>query len=172
MTPRQAEIVAAVERYGSIKGAARALGLHHSTVKEHIQRANRDPAVNEAMQAVGTGLVPTGMWIKHPPKEDAPGYSVYLRPQEEAPEDVAERIRAALEGITPAEPVQVPAQVMADLCSVYPIADAHIGMMACSPPPARIVGGRAWSVARLGDRLSSHQSPVGAVMRLSCCSRG
>lgn len=132
MTPRQAEIVAAVERYGSIKGAARALGLHHSTVKEHIQRANRDPAVSEAMQAVGTGLVPTGMWIKHPPKEDAPGYSVYLRPQEEAPEDVAERIRAALEGITPAEPVQVPAQVMADLCSVYCLMDAHVGMLAWS----------------------------------------
>ena len=127
MTPRQAEIRAAVQEHGSIRAAARALGLHRATIQEALYGRNRDPAVSGAMQAVGTELVPSGMWIKHPPKEDAPGYSVYLRPQEDAPEDVAERIKAALEGMTPAEPVQVSAQVMADLCSVFPLMDAHVG---------------------------------------------
>lgn len=83
MTPRQAEIVAAVERYGSIKGAARALGLHHTTVKEHYDKATRDPAIHGAMQAVGTGLVPSVAWIKTKPTDDAPGFSVMLRPQED-----------------------------------------------------------------------------------------
>ena len=46
------------------------------------------------------------------------------------PADMAATIRDAFDGMTPAEPVIAPAQVMADLCSLYPLMDAHIGMHA------------------------------------------
>ena len=149
-TPRQLEAIEALRQHGSAEKAAQSMGLSRQglsgllinaklTAEEKAQlykgaalsvaRA-RDPAVDDAMKAVGTGIVPNGMWIKQKPTDDAPGYSVYIKPQEQAPEDVAERIRAALEGMAPAEPVQVPAQVDDDLLTIYPIADAHIGMMA------------------------------------------
>jgi len=44
--------------------------------------------------------------------------------------DVLERIAAAFSGITSAAPVVAPESVMADLCTVYPLMDAHIGMHA------------------------------------------
>lgn len=149
-TPRQLEAIEALRQHGSAEKAAQSMGLSRQglsgllinaklTAEEKAQlyrgaalsvsRA-RDPAVDDAMKAVGTGIVPNGMWIKQKPTDDAPGYSVYLKPQEVAPEDVAERIRAALEGMAPAEPVQVPAQVNDDLLTIIPVADLHVGLMA------------------------------------------
>jgi hypothetical protein len=146
-TPRQLEAIEALRKYGSVNAAADALNLTRSGLSGVLRNARltpeekaelytgtalnvsraRDPAVDQAMAAVNTGLVPSVTWIKTKPTDDAPGYSVMLRPQEVTPEEVAEAIRAALEGMEPAEPVQVPAQVMEDLCSVYPLMDAHVG---------------------------------------------
>lgn len=149
-TPRQLEAIEALRQHGSAEKAAQSMGLSRQglsgllinaklTAEEKAQlykgaalsvaRA-RDPAVDDAMKAVGTGIVPNGMWIKQKPTDDAPGYSVYLKPQEQAPEDVAERIKSALEGMAPADPVSPPDHHDADLLTIYPIADAHIGMMA------------------------------------------
>lgn len=75
-------------------------------------------------------MVPALAWAKIPPKDGEIGYSVMLRPDPEPPEAIAERIREALEGIEPAQPVLPPESVMDDLCAVYPLMDAHIGMMA------------------------------------------
>jgi hypothetical protein len=119
---------------GSIASAARELGCRPGTLSEWTRSSlgvnnSRDLAVQTAMDAVGTGLVPHSMWTKVPPKDGEPGFSVYHK-IEQPPEDVAERIRAALEGLTPAEPVIAPESVMADLCAVYPLMDAHVGMQA------------------------------------------
>lgn len=46
------------------------------------------------------------------------------------PETVAERMRAVLEGMAPAKTIAAPTHCDADLLTVYPIADAHIGMRA------------------------------------------
>lgn len=129
MTPRQAEAKEAVELHGSYKAAARAMGIHPTTVKELYEKATRDPAVNEAMDAVGTGLVPSVAWIKTKPTDNAPGYSVMLRPQID-PASLADEIKAALIDLPPADPVSPPEHHDADLLTIYPIADAHIGMMA------------------------------------------
>jgi DNA repair exonuclease SbcCD nuclease subunit len=82
------------------------------------------------MAAVGTNLTPSLAWVKVPAKDDEPGYSVMLRPDAQPPEAVAERIREALEGMVPAEPVVAPENVMADLCAFYMLMDAHVGMLA------------------------------------------
>ncbi len=119
---------------GSIASAARELGCKPGTLSEWTRSSqgvsnSRDLAVQTAMDAVGTGLVPHSMWTIVRPKDGEPGFSVYHK-IEQPPEDVAERIRAALEGLTPAEPVIAPESVMADLCAVYPLMDAHVGMQA------------------------------------------
>lgn len=129
MTPKQREALDAYEKHGSVRAAARALGLHHTTVKEHVEKARRDPAVNRAMEAVNTGLTPSVTWIKTKPTDDAPGFSVMLRPQVD-PSVLADEIRAALVDMPPADPVTPPDHSDDDLLTIYPIADAHIGMMA------------------------------------------
>ena len=114
----------------TLAAAAIELGLNPSTLSMWWRDNSRDKAVQTAMDAVGTGLVPHSMWTKVPPKDGEPGFSVYHKIEQDAPEDLAERVRAALEGLTPAEPVIPPESVMADLCAFYPLMDAHVGMRA------------------------------------------
>jgi len=140
MTPRQQEAVEAVKRLGNVTAAAKEIGINRRDLQRMLNRAGYDaetraqycvdPAIANSMAAVGTNLTPSLAWVKVPAKDDEPGYSVMLRPDGEPPEAVAERIRAALEGMVPAEPVVAPETVMADLCAVYPLMDAHVGMMA------------------------------------------
>lgn len=128
MTPAQKEAVEALQQAGSKNGAARALGISRTALRDRLR--NIDPAVLSGMQAIGTDLVPSTLWVKTPATETEPAYSVMLRPAQEAPEDVAERIRAALADLPPCEPVAPPDTHDDDLMTIYPIADAHIGMMA------------------------------------------
>lgn len=112
---------------------ADALGIEWKCVDRYIKcglkaRA-QDPAIAAGMEAIGTTLVPTGMWVKTGEDEDGVSRSIYLRPQE-TPDDVLERIRNAFEGMEPARPSTAPENTLSDLCTAYPIADAHIGMMA------------------------------------------
>ena len=140
MTPKQAEAVAAFKRTGSVAKAAREMGLGERSFKRLLDRAGMtpdartdyrlDPAIKNGMEAIGTRMVPALAWAKVPPKDGEIGYSLMLRPEAEQPEAVAERIREALEGMDAAEPVVAPETVMADLCAVYPLMDAHVGMMA------------------------------------------
>lgn len=150
MTPRQKEAVEALREHGSISAAARAIGLTRSGLQALLRHAALspadragmmrgvalncaravDPAIDEAMQAVGTGLLPAMAWVKTKATDDSPAFSVMLKPAQDTPEDTAERIRAALEGMEPAAPVSPPDTIMADLCTVYPLMDAHIGMQA------------------------------------------
>jgi hypothetical protein len=124
-----------LEHDKSVAKAAAESGIGYNTYHSRLKRAKAagyhlDPGLRAAMSAANTRLVPSAAWVKTKPTDDAPGYSVLLRPAEPEPEDVAERIRAALEGMAPADPVTPPEHVMADLCAVYPLMDAHIGMLA------------------------------------------
>lgn len=139
MTPRQEQAVEALKRLGNISDAARELGVTYRDIIRVLDRAGYttdvrqqylDPAIKSGMQAIGTNMVPALAWAKIPPKDGEIGYSLMLKPEAEQPEAVAERIREALEGMKPADPVIPPESVMADLCAVYPLMDAHIGMLA------------------------------------------
>jgi hypothetical protein len=122
-----------VEEYGSIHAASRASGIPRSTLKDRLKydpgiiSGKHDPGINSAMAAVGTGLVPKSAWLKTQPDADGRSYSVQLVPQGE---DVIERIKTAFDDVKPAKPVTPPKQVMSDLCTLYPLMDAHIGMRA------------------------------------------
>jgi hypothetical protein len=139
MTPRQEQAVEALKRLGNISDAARELGVSYRDIIRVLDRAGYtsevrkqylDPAIKNGMQAIGTNMVPALAWAKIPPKDGEIGYSLMLKPEAEPPEAVAERIREALEGMEPAAAVSPPESVMADLCAVYPLMDAHVGMLA------------------------------------------
>jgi hypothetical protein len=140
MTPRQQQALEAYARHGSISAATKEMGMDRRDFLRLLDRAGLDakarqklrvdPAIADSMAAAGTNMVPSMAWVKVAATEGQPGYSVMLRPEGEEPEAVADRIRAALEGMKPADPVVPPESVMADLCAVYPLMDAHVGMMA------------------------------------------
>lgn len=58
----------AVREHGSNAKAAAALGVNESTVRRRLRdaelRDRRDPAVSAGMAAIGTGITPSGMWVK------------------------------------------------------------------------------------------------------------
>lgn len=159
ITPEDPRIVEAMRVWDSlprprVKEVAEALGIPSQTagrwIRMGLEARSRDPAVSAGMAAVGTGLTPVGMWIKTGKDEDGVSRSVYLRPQEEPAEDVLARIRAAFEGMEPAESVPPPVAANADLCTVYPIADAHIGLLAWGKE-----SGRDYDTNIAADRVRS-----------------
>ncbi len=130
-----AETLAAIHSEGSGRAAARLLGVDPKTIRDRkkilAQRGMlSDPAVAAGMESVGTTIVPHGMWIKTGKDDDGVSRSIYLKPQQEAEEDVLQRIREAFEAMEPAKPVAAPDATLGDLCTVYPIADAHLGLRA------------------------------------------
>lgn len=54
----------------------------------------------------------------------------WTAPKQEQVDDIVTRVREAFEGMEPATPVPAPEYVNAQLCTVYPIADVHLGMLA------------------------------------------
>jgi hypothetical protein len=123
-----ADYAAAYDRLGSYKAVAREMQVNEKTVRQAVSRFKaRDPAMQGAMDAIGTGLVPSLAWIKTKATADAPGYSVMLRPPEEAPENIAERIADRINKIVAAPPVHRPKAFSSDLLNLLPIFDVHLG---------------------------------------------
>ena len=126
---RRRAIIAEAERTGRrYKNVAEELGISERALREYRCKHLQDPAIEEAKTAVNTGLTPALVWAKTK-SEDGTSFSVLLKPQIYS-EDVLEKIRDVFEGIVPADPVTPPSQVMSDLLTLYPLMDAHIGMMA------------------------------------------
>lgn len=134
---RQLEILEAVEKYGSARQAAIALGIGKSTVCDHISAVKRKAAmqgyepesnlhnpVPDGLKLAGTstyynkdGKV-TAQWVKT--KED-------VKRQEEMVQEV---IKAAMEELPRLAPVARPEHVNEKLCNVYTLTDSHVGMLA------------------------------------------
>lgn len=123
----RADYEAVYARVGSYRGVARELGLDESTVRKSLQP--KDPALDRAAQAVGTNMTPALAWLKTKADENGMAYSVMLKPVAEDRDFMAD-LRAAFEGFEPAPPLAAPGQVVADLCTVYPLMDVHFGMLA------------------------------------------
>jgi len=134
MTPKQREAVEAVEKYGNQTKAAEALGIARSTLQDRLGHAMKyqeaDPAIQGAMSEVGmqdAGVLHSG-WIK------TDGASMYFQMprDEETPEDIAERIKEALTDVKPIPTVEAPENQKADLLTLYPLPDAHLGQYSWS----------------------------------------
>ena len=132
MTPKQQEALDALKKYGSQNKAAKALGLGRSTFQERISRAKRhqeaDPAVKQAMSSAGmqdAGILHSG-WIK---TDEA---SLYFKmPADDTRRNFLEEIKDYIAGLPAIDPLPLAADPNdADLLTVYPVPDAHIGMRA------------------------------------------
>ncbi len=116
------------ESGGTATSAARELGIRECTVQKIAREMDRDPAIATGMEAVGTGIVPSGMWIKTGKDEDGVSRSIYLKPQQETTEDLIDRIASRVERILPAPAVKRPVQTASDLCNLFPLFDVHLSM--------------------------------------------
>jgi hypothetical protein len=118
----------------SVRKAADASGLNYYTYASRLEKAKKlgmhlDPAVRDSMSAVNTGMVPALVWAKTK-SQDGTSYSTLLKPEQDTPDSIADRLRTALEGMEPALPISAPEQTLANLLTVYPLADVHAGMRA------------------------------------------
>lgn len=122
-------------KLGNFRAVARAFGVNESTVRRAIRAAESrgehlSDGARGAMERVGlTGTEMAGGWIKTK-FEDGTAVSVRFKTPDLAADDQLERIRAAFVDLPAATPVPAPLYSDDDLLTLYPIADAHVGMLA------------------------------------------
>jgi len=129
LTPQQQAVADLINQGLTLQQIATQLGISREAAKSLRKRGKRhdalDPAITRAMTAIGTGMVPSVVWDK-----TQPGYSVLLRPAAVEGVDFLASIADAFSDIPAYRPNPV-TPIGNDLFAVYPLYDAHIGMMAC-----------------------------------------
>jgi hypothetical protein len=137
-TPRQVEVIDAVNRLGGNAAAARELGMNERRVREHLQRVRERAARSgyapdhDYKHAQPPGFLVRGVstlydaegtvkaqWVKSALSQDA-----RLQAMADAVSAIAEPFRGA------ADPVLAPTATTSDLLTVYPLGDPHLGMLA------------------------------------------
>lgn len=134
-----AETLAVYDRVGSYTGAARELGVTESTVRARVREARArglhlSPGVRSAAERLRlAGREVRGGWLHdYDPETGRKLATLYWRAPEAEPEDLAERVAAALAAVPPCPEVDfLPwAEPRRELCVVYPLFDLHFGMRA------------------------------------------
>lgn len=132
MTPKQQEALDAVVQYGSQQKAAKALGISRSALRHRLDLAKSyqeaDNGIKYAMSETGfsdMNSVHSG-WIK---TDDV---SLYFKNSMDNQDtaSIAESIQELINGVVLCPLIKSPAHSDNDLLTLYPIADAHIGMKA------------------------------------------
>ena len=121
--------------HGSKGAAARALGMSENTFRNRVQIAiergfakHQDEAIENAMEAVSTNMVPGLVWAKTK-DEDGTSYSVLLKPEKDSGptfEEVAERIADRVSKIVPIPAIARPKTPAKDLLNFVPWFDVHL----------------------------------------------
>jgi hypothetical protein len=148
-TPRQLEYLDAIEAHGSMRKAARAMGIHKNAIQDSMTRLKlRAASMGHSPEHDMTKTVPDGFKVK--------GVSTYYD-QEGKPrgqwvkstadqERQAELMQAALEAMVlelpRVDPVPAPTSTASSLCNVYTLTDCHMGMLAWHKE-----GGADWDVS-------------------------
>jgi len=121
-----------VARYGTVKAAAEAQGIHYNTLSSRYHKAKRwrdaDPAARAASVAVGSTAVPNLLWAK----TDAKGNITYSAQYKYKPEHDVERLTEAVrEGLSEVPPATFVPEPTApnDICALFPVADLHVGLL-------------------------------------------
>jgi hypothetical protein len=104
-----------------------------------------------AMQNAGlSGAEAKAGWIVNVDPETGSRQSTYWRAPEGDTENIIDRLRDAFEGITPAVIIPAPEYSNADLLSVYPIPDAHVGLQSWGKET-----GEDYDTEKATDRIKS-----------------
>lgn len=139
-TVRQLEYIDALEKAGSIRGAARALGVQKWAIQESMGLLRKKAAkmghspAHDMTKTVPDGYVvkgvstyygedgkPRGQWVKS---------SIDQQRQAELIEAAVRALAEDVRGL--AKPSKAPGRVDADLLTVYPFGDPHIGLYSWS----------------------------------------
>lgn len=137
-TPREQEILEALEAHGSIVAAGKALGIAHSNVSRALARVKARAAqkgyapehdmrhpVPDGFKVKGVSTYydedgkPRGQWVKSSADEER---------REQMLREFAQTLADGVKGLAPI--VSPPAKVSEDLLCVYPWGDPHFGMYA------------------------------------------
>lgn len=129
------EAIRLVSEYGSITEAARVIGLNRETLQSRVNRARAKIASGELLADIET-RVPDGFTAKGVSTlYDAEGNvrAQWVKTsvdQQKAAEAREAALQALAAEIPKTPPVSAPATTLADLCALYTLTDAHIGMLA------------------------------------------
>ena len=135
-TQTELDYIEATRHFGSIRKAAKGLNVNRATIERAIARIKKRAAKQLPSAHDYTKVVPDGFSIK--------GVSQYINRDGviagqwvKSGEDKArqmemlrEAVDAMCEQIEPANPQDLPAKTYGNLCNVYTITDAHVGMLA------------------------------------------
>lgn len=133
MTPKQQEALALLKQGKTRQQIADELGISLSSVRDRLYGANQKllPAgITTALESTGLSdpnLLHSG-WLK---TDDASLYFVAPKSEtKESLDDLIDYISYRVQHVTPLTAPQSPAECRENLLTLYPIADAHMGMRA------------------------------------------
>jgi len=135
-TERQAQIIDAVNQHGSLRSAARALGIGYRSVHNAVDAVTRKAALRGyAPDYDMTKVVAPGFAIKGTSTLYKDGVQAiqWVKTDRDAEQQLAlmrATVDAMSQDITRLAPIQFSREVYSDLCNVYTLTDSHVGMLA------------------------------------------
>jgi hypothetical protein len=148
-TPRQRELLEAINLHGSAKAASIALGINHGAASDAYVAVKKKAALkgyapeHNFTRPVPEGFVAKGVSTYYNAEGKAAGQWVKASLSHEA---LVEAMREAVEGfkgnIDPASPIVAPQGCEEHLCNLYTFTDYHLGMLAWHKE-----GGSDWNVS-------------------------
>lgn len=171
-TPTQAKYLEATNEHGSMRKAARVLGLHHTTVSDAIERLKMHAAQNHgyAPGHFESGTAP-GFNMGKVTVQRGPSGEVERTWERQSPdqERQAEARRAAFEAMSSdlprLKPVKAPVKTIDALCNLVVFTDYHAGQLSWHKE-----GGADWDL-KIAEQmlLSSFVHMVAAAPKASAC---
>jgi hypothetical protein len=151
------ETWAAYVEHGEVAAAAaRSMDKPVETVRSILKECREkgyhlsDGARGAVQNAGLSGAEAKAGWIVNVDPETGSRQSTYWRAPEGDTENIIDRLRDAFEGITPAVIIPAPEYSNADLLSVYPIPDAHVGLQSWGKET-----GEDYDTEKATDRIKS-----------------
>lgn len=137
-TVRQLEFIQAVRQHGSLKRAAKAIGVNQRTMEKSIAAAKRRAALqgyapeHGLTRPVAPGFMAKGHSTLYRRGEAEPvvQWVKTTRDQQQAEAIIREAIAALMEDVPRVKPIKAPAHTAEDLCNVITLTDCHVGMKA------------------------------------------
>jgi hypothetical protein len=151
------ETWAAYVEHGEVAAAAaRSMDKPVETVRSILKECREkgyhlsDGARGAVQNAGLSGAEAKAGWIVNVDPETGSRQSTYWRAPESGTESIIDQMRSAFEGITPAVIIPAPEYSNADLLSVYPIPDAHVGLQSWGKET-----GEDYDTEKATDRIKS-----------------
>jgi DNA-binding transcriptional regulator YdaS (Cro superfamily) len=136
-TVRQLEIFEALEKHGTQRAAANALGCNKSLVNSAMMAVKKKAALqgyspeHDMTRTVPDGMVLQGVSTYYNAEGKPSGQWVKSAADTDRQREIYQAAAAAMaEELPRARPLSVPAHVRADLATVYTLTDSHVGALA------------------------------------------